>query len=115
VAGHNYSVWLGGKGGRGLATALGAIFPIAPLFGLIWMVLWAAGYAVFREVNVGSAVACVATLLLLVAAPFPSLRPMLMAPATAGDLSLFACAIFAVLLSKLVPPVVAWARRSGKG
>src|SRR5690242_10944457 len=34
ILGHNYSIWLGFKGGKGIATSGGALFGVAPLTGL---------------------------------------------------------------------------------
>jgi glycerol-3-phosphate acyltransferase PlsY len=50
VAGHCFSPWLGGRGGKGVATALGAILALSPLtaacFVAVWLaVLAAAGFA----------------------------------------------------------------------
>jgi glycerol-3-phosphate acyltransferase PlsY len=111
VVGHNYSLWLRWKGGRGLATALGAMLVIAPLAGLIWMVLWGAGYTLFREINVGSAFACVAEAGSMFALPFPVTRSVLTLPAGQADVYVFMSLMFAVLLSKLVRPVLEHAGR----
>lgn len=40
VVGHNWSVYLGGRAGRGLATAVGVAVGVAPML-LIWTTLWA--------------------------------------------------------------------------
>ncbi|MGH8912845.1 MAG: glycerol-3-phosphate acyltransferase [Acidimicrobiia bacterium] len=40
VVGHNWSIYLGGRAGRGLATAAGVLAAVAPLL-LIWTTLWA--------------------------------------------------------------------------
>ncbi len=59
VAGHNFPVWLGGKGGRGLATAAGASLVLG--WGLVplWCLAWALAFAGLRSVNPASTVACV--------------------------------------------------------
>lgn len=49
ILGHNYSVWLGFKGGKGIATSLGALLGIAPkvgltAFGLFGVILLTVGY-----------------------------------------------------------------------
>lgn len=51
VAGHNYSPWIGWKGGRGLATAAGASLLINPAFVGIWGVFWIAGFFKTRKVH----------------------------------------------------------------
>ncbi len=44
VAGHNWPIWLGGKGGKGLATAAGALTLVTPLSVPLWGVTWGLGY-----------------------------------------------------------------------
>lgn len=59
VAGHNYSPWIGWKGGRGLATAAGASLLINPAFVAIWGVFWLAGFLKTRSVHFGNIAATV--------------------------------------------------------
>jgi len=40
IIGHNYSIWLGFKGGKGIATSLGALLGIAPQVALIAIALF---------------------------------------------------------------------------
>lgn len=54
VAGHNYSPWIGWKGGRGLAPAAGASLLLSFPFPLLWMLLWGAGYWRARNVHFGN-------------------------------------------------------------
>ena len=54
IIGHNYSVWLGFKGGKGIATSLGALFGIAPIVGLLAFVLFGIEMVTLRWVSVGS-------------------------------------------------------------
>jgi acyl phosphate:glycerol-3-phosphate acyltransferase len=69
VAGHNFPVWLGFHGGRGLAPAAGASllvwWPLVPF----WMTLWLVAYLLTREENVASAVSSILTLLLVLTIP----------------------------------------------
>ncbi|MGH8875541.1 MAG: glycerol-3-phosphate acyltransferase [Acidimicrobiia bacterium] len=41
VAGHNWSVWLRGRSGRGLATSVGVVAALDPVL-VLWTALWAA-------------------------------------------------------------------------
>jgi acyl phosphate:glycerol-3-phosphate acyltransferase len=61
IIGHNYSVWLKFKGGRGLATAAGLCVAVEPFALLIWCLLFLMSFAVYRKVHFGN---IVATLLL---------------------------------------------------
>ncbi len=58
VAGHMFSPFLRGKGGKGVATALGAMLALAPWYALIALVTFAIGILVFRITGVGSMITC---------------------------------------------------------
>jgi acyl phosphate:glycerol-3-phosphate acyltransferase len=72
VAGHNYPVWLGFQGGKGLAPATGAMglicWPVIP----VWMILWLAAYLRPRKVDLANAVATGLVLLAMVLWQFPA-------------------------------------------
>jgi len=59
VIGHCYSPWLGFKGGKGVATSVGALFGIAWPLGLIAIAGWLVGAALTRYSSVGSMLAAV--------------------------------------------------------
>lgn len=48
ILGHNYPVYLGFKGGKGVATSYGVILAIAPLTGLICLIIWLAAALLWR-------------------------------------------------------------------
>ena len=54
IAGHSFSVFLGGKGGKGVATSLGAAVGMAPLPALGSFAIYAVLYLIFRISSVGS-------------------------------------------------------------
>jgi acyl phosphate:glycerol-3-phosphate acyltransferase len=54
IAGHNWSILLGGKGGKGVATSLGTIGAMAPAVALIGIVLWVGVVLVTRYASVAS-------------------------------------------------------------
>ena len=56
VLGHMFPVWLGFKGGKGVATGLGAFLAIAPKAVLIAVVLFLAVVVFTRYVSLGSMV-----------------------------------------------------------
>jgi glycerol-3-phosphate acyltransferase PlsY len=105
IIGHNFPVWLRFRGGRGLATAAGAItvfcWPVLPA----WGVLWAAAYALLRSVNTASAVASVLLPLVLALIPGGILTPFLSAGTGEGEFALYFAASMIVVLVKLVEPV----------
>ena len=72
VAGHNYPIWLRGKGGKGLAAAAGALTAITPLSVPLWGVVWAVGYATSGYIALGIiAATAVLPLLLGILAGWP--------------------------------------------
>lgn len=48
ILGHLYSVFLGFRGGKGVATAMGAVAGIAPSVGVVIMLVWLVSVAVWR-------------------------------------------------------------------
>jgi glycerol-3-phosphate acyltransferase PlsY len=60
IAGHNWSLFIGFRGGKGMITTLGVIFAISPLLGLI-ILLMAYLPAIFRQMALG-VFACFLTL-----------------------------------------------------
>ena len=60
VLGHNYTVWLGFKGGKGIATSGGAYLALAPLAVGIALVTWIVVVLITRYVSVGSIMAALA-------------------------------------------------------
>lgn len=57
VAGHDWSLYLNFKGGRGVATSAGALFVMAPLVAVAGVVMFVAIVALTRYVSLGSMLA----------------------------------------------------------
>ena len=54
ILGHNYTCWLGFKGGKGIATSAGVLTALVPWALLIILSIWIVLFAVTRIVSVGS-------------------------------------------------------------
>jgi acyl phosphate:glycerol-3-phosphate acyltransferase len=55
LIGHNYTVWLRFKGGRGIATSIGVLLAIVPIvIVLILLVVWVAVFFVWKYVSFAS-------------------------------------------------------------
>ncbi len=65
VAGHNWPVWLGGRGGKGLAAAAGALTILTPLSVPLWGVVWGITYVASGFIALGNIVATAALPVLL--------------------------------------------------
>ncbi len=57
ILGHNYSPWVGFKGGKGIATSAGVIIALAPAAVVLLIVVWLLVFLISRYVSVASIVA----------------------------------------------------------
>lgn len=60
IMGHSFPVWLGFKGGKGVATSLGVLLGLMPLASLAVLLLWAAVFGISRYVSLASIAAAIA-------------------------------------------------------
>ena len=106
VLGHNFPLWLGGKGGRGLATTTGVVLVMGWLWVVFWIGAWGIGFVVWRHVNVANAFASSTTLLgagflipeKLVQMSIPNSVPV-------ASFRYFVVALMAIVLIRHVEPV----------
>jgi acyl phosphate:glycerol-3-phosphate acyltransferase len=69
VIGHTYPIWLGFRGGKGVATSAGVLFGLMPIAALLVMIVWLVIFQITKYVSVasiGAAVALPLTALLMV-------------------------------------------------
>jgi acyl phosphate:glycerol-3-phosphate acyltransferase len=70
VLGHNFSIFLRFNGGRGLASAFGAMFLINPFPGVLWLLMWLfTRKAISKDVHVCNAIATLSMPFLVVYTP----------------------------------------------
>lgn len=60
VIGNTFPVWLGFKGGKGVATSAGALFGLTPIATLLAVIVWVITFEVTRYVSLASVVAALA-------------------------------------------------------
>ena len=60
VIGHMFPIWLKFKGGKGVATAAGAVLALAPCACLIGLAIWVAFFYAFKYVSLASIIAAAA-------------------------------------------------------
>jgi acyl phosphate:glycerol-3-phosphate acyltransferase len=61
ILGHMFPVWLGFRGGKGVATALGVLIPLAWPVALIAVILWVATVLLFHYSSLAALVAAAAS------------------------------------------------------
>ena len=99
VAGHNYTPWLGFKGGKGIATSAGVLLGLMPWAVLVVAVVWFAVFSATRYVSLASMLAALA---------LPVAVAGLWSAGIGGNAPLL---VFALLLSALA----IWRHRSNIG
>jgi glycerol-3-phosphate acyltransferase PlsY len=67
VLGHNFPVWLGFRGGKGVATTLGVLLAVAWPVGLAALALWIGGALAFRISSLAALIALTVSPLLMLA------------------------------------------------
>lgn len=95
--GHNYSPWLGFKGGRGLATTLGVSIVLGWTIAAAWMVSFVAVFAVRRDIHAGNLSASILMPVLLAVIPDETMRS-LVPSAEPRDLLLLSIAMGILIL-----------------
>ena len=60
VAGHSFPVWLGFKGGKGVATSAGALLGVVPIATVVIFLVWFVALRISRYVSVASMLAALA-------------------------------------------------------
>ncbi len=105
LVGHNFSLWIGFKGGRGLATAAGVMLVLNWMLVPVWMVAWFIGFKASKDVNVGNAIATLSVLAAALLTPQSWLVKVIPENASVDTFRIFIVALVLVILLKLAEPV----------
>jgi glycerol-3-phosphate acyltransferase PlsY len=97
IGGHNYSFWLGFKGGRGLSTAAGGMFILGFSYTVVWSTIWLIGRVLKRDILVSNLAAIFVTPLILWLLPWDWVRLLIATPVNSWSFLFFTCMLSAVL------------------
>jgi len=117
VAGHNFPLWLGGKGGRGLATAAGVMLPLQWVAVLLWAIAWSAAFAPLRKVNLANALATLLVIIVAAVVPSELIEQFMPAGASPGAFRLMVILVMGLVFVRHIGPLKEYARerRSRRG
>jgi glycerol-3-phosphate acyltransferase PlsY len=105
VLGHNFPVWLGFKGGRGLATAAGVMLLLGWAFVPLWMFAWFVGKLISKDVNIGNAVGTLAILAVALLVPAQVLAGLIPENAATDEFRWYVVVLAFLILVRLAAPV----------
>jgi acyl phosphate:glycerol-3-phosphate acyltransferase len=89
MLGHLYPVWFGFRGGKGVATLVGAVLGISPLLLLVFVLSWLAAVILFGFVGLASMLGAVAVVIACAFGDFPARTPLLAFALVAAALILY--------------------------
>jgi glycerol-3-phosphate acyltransferase PlsY len=98
LAGHNYSIWLGFKGGRGLATAAGGMLLLGGSYAAVWCVAWFIAKNLRRDILTSNLVGILVTPPVLWILPWSLVRALIAVQVDSGSFLFFSCILSTVLL-----------------
>lgn len=113
LLGHNYNVFLRGRGGRGLATATGAFAILNPAVVVVWCVMYLTGYyAIRRNVHVGAVAGTIGVAVLFASTPDSALRYSTLQPLLQpGQMRILLLACSIVIFARHIEPMQALFRQ----
>jgi len=98
VGGHNYPVWTGFKGGRGLSTTAGGLVTIGLVYTVAWCTLWVIARLLKRDILWSNLAAILLTPLVVWAVPWEWSERIIFVHVDRWTFEFFSCIISFVLL-----------------
>lgn len=114
VLGHSFSFWLKFNGGKGIATAAGALLLIAPLVLIIWIIIWLVGFAYKKNVYFSNITASVLTSMLCFFSADVLIKYSNPVPNSEIYFSILITIIFLIILSKHLETILSYFSRNDK-
>ncbi|PKL85654.1 MAG: hypothetical protein CVV22_07060 [Ignavibacteriae bacterium HGW-Ignavibacteriae-1] len=112
VIGHNFSIFMGLKGGRGLATTVGVFLVLNPIPVILWLLLWlTAFYVIKRHIHIANAIATVATPIMVFSTPDKLLDIAAFMPITDHlQFKILVTAVCIVILIRHIKPLMEYVK-----
>jgi glycerol-3-phosphate acyltransferase PlsY len=98
IVGHNYSVWLRFKGGRGLATTAGGMFILGFSYTVVWCTIWLLSRLFRRDILTANLLAIFLTPAVLGILPWRWVDMLIAADVQSGTFLFFSCVLSFLLL-----------------
>ncbi|MBI4428453.1 MAG: glycerol-3-phosphate acyltransferase [Ignavibacteriales bacterium] len=98
VLGHNYPVWLGFKGGRGLATACGGLFLIGVSYTIVWCSMWMLVYRLKKDILLANVFCVIVTPIILAVIPGTAIQAVMVTTSEASIYVQFSIFLSIILL-----------------
>lgn len=116
VMGHCFNVFFKFKGGRGLATATGAMLTLNPLPLILWGLMYLTGYfAIRRDIHVGAVSGTLGTMILLFTTPSLIINALMLVPvADVTQFKLMVWMICVIIFIRHIEPMRELFRKLGE-
>lgn len=107
ILGHNYSLFMKFKGGRGLSSAVGVSLMINPLLIIIWALIWVIEfYLINRNVHIANTAATVLSPAILIIIPEYLIMTLMFIPNVNREMLIFlSIAICILILIRHIKPL----------
>jgi glycerol-3-phosphate acyltransferase PlsY len=106
VLGHCFNPWLGFKGGRGLATALGGTILIAPFLPALWIVIWVLSFLVKKDILLGNILANTLATVVCICSPVFVFKYSFPKPDSVSSLMFFIVSLMIIIFIKHIGPMM---------